>query len=134
MKDVDKVSVLWYFISMYASIRLNDILLVFVVISSMAAAIIFPDFGSRFRSLPFYCLMINFFLSYLSIDLASVWKMLKGHGVQILVFTVMKLAILPVILYFVFYSIRAEIRPFRLAIDWSFHRRCRADDFKHGTG
>ena len=47
--------------------------------------------------------MINFFLSYLSIDLASVWKALKGHSAQILVFTVMKLAILPVIIYFVFY-------------------------------
>jgi len=73
VKDVDKVSVLWYFISMHASFRLNDILL------------------------------INFFLSYLSIDLASVWKMLKGHSLQILVFTVMKMAILPVIMYFVFY-------------------------------
>jgi BASS family bile acid:Na+ symporter len=90
---------------MNASIRLNDILLVFVVISSMAAAIIFPDFGSRFRALPFYCLMIIFFLSYLSIDLASVWKILKGHSAQILVFSVMKLGILPVIIYFVFYYI-----------------------------
>ena len=90
---------------MQVSIRLNDILLVFVVISSMAASIIFPDFGSRFRVLPFYCLMINFFLSYLSIDLASVWKMLKGNSAQIFVFTVMKLIILPVIIYFAFYSI-----------------------------
>ena len=90
---------------MHASVRLKDILLVLVVISSMAVAIIFPDFGSKFRSLPFYCLMINFFLSYLSIDLASVWKILKGHSVQILVFTAMKLAILPAILYFAFYSI-----------------------------
>jgi bile acid:Na+ symporter, BASS family len=88
---------------MQTSIRLNDILLVFVVISSMAAAIIFPDFGSRFKVLPFYCLMINFFLSYLSIDLVSVWKALKGHSAQILAFTVMKLAVLPVIIYFVFY-------------------------------
>ncbi len=103
MKDVDKVSVLWYFISMHASIRLNDILLVFVVISSMVASIMFPEFGSKFRFLPFYSLLINFFLSYLSIDLASVWKMLKGHSLQILVFTVMKMAILPVIMYFVFY-------------------------------
>jgi BASS family bile acid:Na+ symporter len=87
---------------MEASIRLKDILLVFVVISSMVTSIIYPDFGSRFRVLPFYCLMINFFLSYLSIDLASVWKALKGHSAQILVFTVIKLAILPVILYFVF--------------------------------
>ena len=108
MKDVDKINILWYFISMQASIRLKDILLVFVVISSMAAAIIFPDFGSRFKVLPFYCLMIIFFLSYLSIDLASVWKTLKGHSAQILVFTVMKLAILPVIIYFVFYFIAPD--------------------------
>ena len=103
MKDVDKVCVLWYFISMQAPIRLNDILLVLVVISSMATAIIFPDFGSRFKALPFYCLMINFFLSYLSIDLGSIWKALKGQVAQIIVFTVMKLVILPVIIYFVFH-------------------------------
>jgi bile acid:Na+ symporter, BASS family len=93
---------------MQTSIRLNDILLVLVVISSMAAAVLFPDFGSRFRGLPFYCLMINFFLSYLSIDLVSVQKALKDHVAQILVFTVMKLAILPVIIYFVFYLIAPD--------------------------
>ena len=87
---------------MQAPFRFNDILLVFVVILSMTAAIIFPDFGSRFKALPFYCLMVNFFLSYLSIDLASVWKALKGHAAQIFAFTLMKLAILPVIIYFIF--------------------------------
>jgi len=90
---------------MPASIRLKDIILVFVVISSMSVSIIFPDFGSRFRAFPFYCLMINFFLSYLSIDLLSVWKILKGHSIKILVFAVMKLAILPVMLFFAFYPV-----------------------------
>jgi BASS family bile acid:Na+ symporter len=74
----------------------------------MSASIIFPDFGSRFRAFPFYCLMINFFLSYLSIDLLSVWKILKGHSINILVFALMKLAILPVILYFVFYPVAPD--------------------------
>jgi len=87
---------------------LNDIMLVIVVISSMAVAVIFPDFGARFRIFPVYCLMINFFLSYLSIDLASVWKALKGHGRQIMAFTVIKLAVLPVIIYFVFYLISPD--------------------------
>ena len=87
---------------MQASFRFNDIILVLVVICSMTAAIIFPDFASRFKALPFYCLMVNFFLSYLSIDLASVWRALKGHSVQIFAFTLLKLAILPVILYFAF--------------------------------
>jgi bile acid:Na+ symporter, BASS family len=93
---------------MQAAIRFHDILLVSVVISSMAAAIVFPEFGSRFKVLPLYCLMMNFFLSYLSIDLASVWKMLKGHSSQIVAFTVMKLAILPVVIYFVFHFIAPD--------------------------
>ncbi len=86
-------------------VRLNDFLLIVVVISSMTVAIIFPDFGALFQILPFYCLMINFFLSYLSIDLESVWRALQGHSGQIFVFTTIKLALLPVVLYFVFYFV-----------------------------
>ncbi len=82
--------------------RRNDFLLVVVVITSMAVAVVFPDFGARFQALPFYCLMVNFFLSYLSIDLADVWKALKVNGRDVLGFTVLKLAILPVIIYFIF--------------------------------
>jgi Predicted Na+-dependent transporter len=85
--------------------RLNDLLLVIVVIASMAAAIIFPDFGSLFQALPVYCVMANFFLSYLSIELGDVWKALQGHARQILSFTVMKLVILPVVLFYIFYYI-----------------------------
>jgi len=93
---------------MQASFRMNDFILVIVVVSSMMIAIIFPDFGARFQVFPFYSLMINFFLSYLSIDLADVWKALKGHSGQILAFTVMKLAILPVIMYFIFFLIAPD--------------------------
>jgi len=88
--------------------RINDIILVIVVISSMTIAIIFPDFASRFQVFPFYSLMVNFFLSYLSIDLAEVWKTLKGHTAQILVFTVLKLAILPVVVYGIFYVVAPD--------------------------
>lgn len=93
---------------MQTSVYLNDIILVIVVIASMAVAVIFPDFGARFQMLPVYCVMINFFLSYLSIDLASVWKALKGHSGQIMAFTVMKLAVLPVIIYFIFYFVAPD--------------------------
>ncbi len=82
--------------------RLNDFLLVIVVISSMTIAIIYPDFGSLFQALPIYCVMANFFLSYLSIELTSAWKALQGQSRQILTFTIMKLIILPVILFFIF--------------------------------
>ena len=58
---------------------LNEVMLVIAVISSMIIAIIFPDFGSLFQAFPVYCVMINFFLSYLSIDLESVWKLSLIH-------------------------------------------------------
>ncbi len=108
IKDLDKIDVICYFADMRASFRMNDFILVIVVVSSMMIAIIYPDFGSRFQMFPVYCLMINFFLSYLSIDLADVWKALKGHSGQILAFTVMKLAILPVIMYFIFFLIAPD--------------------------
>lgn len=108
MKDLDKIDAICYSIDMQTPFRLSDIILVIVVISSMAAAIVFPDFGARFQAFPFYCLMINFFLSYLSIDLIDVWKALKGHSGQILAFTVMKLALLPIVIYFVFYFIAPQ--------------------------
>ena len=82
--------------------RLNDLLLVIVVISSMTIAIIFPDFGSLFHAFPVYCMMILFSLSYLSIEFPSVWKTFKGQRRQILIFTIFKLAILPVIMFYVF--------------------------------
>ncbi|HVO65075.1 MAG TPA: hypothetical protein VMT12_01220 [Syntrophales bacterium] len=82
--------------------RVNDLLLIFVVLSSMTAGIIYPDFGFHFQTLPIYCLMALFFLSYLSIELAAVRKAFKGHSGQILTFIILKSVILPVILFFIF--------------------------------
>jgi BASS family bile acid:Na+ symporter len=90
---------------MQTPFRINDLLLLIVVISSMTIAIVFPDFGSLFQALPVYCLIGNFFLSYLSIDFKSVWNALKGHSGQIFAFTVMKMAILPLFIYFVFHFV-----------------------------
>jgi len=59
--------------------RVNDILLVFVVLSSMIVGIVYPDFGAYFQAMPMYCLMALFFLSYLSIELDAVWKALQHH-------------------------------------------------------
>jgi len=90
---------------MQQAFRINDIILIIVVVSSMAAAVIFPDFGSRFKTFPFYCLMLNFFLSYLAIDLEAVWKALRGHTMQIMTLTFLKLVVLPVAVYYGFYLI-----------------------------
>ncbi len=82
--------------------RVNDLLLLFVVLSSMATGIIFPHFGSFFQSLPIYCLMVLFALSYLSIELDTVWRTLKDHYKTILTFTVLKSLILPVVVFYIF--------------------------------
>lgn len=82
--------------------RVNDLLLLVVVLSSMAAGIIFPHFGSLFQSLPIYCLMVLFALSYLSIELDVVWGTLKEHSKTILTFTILKSLILPVIVFYIF--------------------------------
>jgi len=85
--------------SMKLPFRVNDLLLLVVVLSSMAAGIIFPHFSSLFQALPIYCLMVLFSLSYLSIELDTVWRTLKGHSRTILTFTVLKSLILPVVVF-----------------------------------
>jgi BASS family bile acid:Na+ symporter len=82
--------------------RVNDLVLLVVVLSSMAVGIIFPDFSSLFQGLPIYCLMVLFALSYLSIELATVWRTLKDHSKTILTFTVLKSLILPVVVFYIF--------------------------------
>lgn len=82
---------------------MNDLLLIIVVVSSMAIAVIYPEFGSLFREFPLYCLMILFFLSYLSIELSTVLDTLKAHKLQIMTFTIAKLAVFPILIFFIFH-------------------------------
>lgn len=83
-------------------LRLNDLLLLFVVLTSMAAGIIFPGFGYYFQSLPFYSLMALFFLSYLTIEHRAVWSSLKKDKFTILAFVVIKSLALPILIYYIF--------------------------------
>ena len=83
-------------------LRFNDLLLLVVVLSSMAAGIIFPGFSSRFQALPVYCLMILFALSYLSIELKTVRSTLRNDKRRILAFVGMKSLIFPALVYYLF--------------------------------
>ncbi|MGO9213537.1 MAG: hypothetical protein ACLP9S_06530, partial [Syntrophales bacterium] len=85
--------------NMQLPFRINDLLLLVVVLSSMAAGIIFPNFSSFFQSLPIYCLLVLFALSYLSIELDAVWRTLRNHSKTILTFIVLKSLILPVVVF-----------------------------------
>ena len=83
-------------------IRFNDVILLLVVLTSMLGGILFPRFGSYFRHYPLYCLMTLLFLSFLSIELPLIWNTLKNSVVKIICLTLLKIAIIPVVVYYVF--------------------------------
>jgi len=68
----------------------------------MTVGIVFPRFGELFQDLPIYCLMCVFFLSYLSIELDTVWRILQTHTRKILGFTMLKSILMPVFIYYAF--------------------------------
>jgi BASS family bile acid:Na+ symporter len=82
--------------------RLNDLILLIVVFASMIAGIVFPGFGSYFQPFPKYLLMILFFLSFLSIQISDIRTVLAKSPWIIILFTVFKLLLLPLGVYFLF--------------------------------
>jgi BASS family bile acid:Na+ symporter len=82
--------------------RLNDVILLMVVIVSMLGGILFPRFGSLFRQYPLYCLMILLFLSFLSIEIKTIWDTLKYSIVKIICLTLLKIILLPIAIYYAF--------------------------------
>ncbi len=80
----------------------RDLTLLFVVLLSMAGGIFFPRFGLLFREFPFYCLMILLFLSFLSIEMATLWAALKNTLPKIVCLSFLKLILLPLVVYAVF--------------------------------
>jgi BASS family bile acid:Na+ symporter len=82
--------------------RLSDVILLIVVLVSMLGGIFFPRFGSLFNHYPLYCLMILLFLSFLSIEIKTIWDTLKYSIVKIICLTVLKIVLLPVAMYYIF--------------------------------
>jgi bile acid:Na+ symporter, BASS family len=79
--------------------RLNDLFLLLVIFSSMLTGIFLPRFGAYFQPYPLYFVMFLLFLSFLSIRLGDIGKALKGHWLMAVWLTVVKLALLPVLVY-----------------------------------
>ena len=90
------------------SLRLNDLLLLIVVLSSMAAGIIFPGFGRYFQDLPSYSLMALFFLSYLSIQPRDIRSTIRKDKLTIMAFVIVKSLALPVATYYLFRAVAPE--------------------------
>jgi bile acid:Na+ symporter, BASS family len=82
--------------------RSRDIVLLAVVFSSMAAGICCPGVFAFLQPYPLLCLMILFFMSFLSIRLEAVREALHQAGLSILGIVVLKMFLMPVVLYFIF--------------------------------
>lgn len=82
--------------------RRNDLILVAVVFSSMFTGIYFPDATAVFQPYPVYAMMFLLFLSFLSIDIRSVWEVIQRSWRTVLWLSVLKILILPVGVYFLF--------------------------------
>lgn len=91
--------------------RLNDLILLLVVFLSMVAGILFPDYGSPFQPFPQLFLMILFFLSFLPIQFGEIGLLLRRSPGTIAFFTVFKVIILPLGIYFLFRAIAPAYAP-----------------------
>ena len=88
--------------------RTRDIILLAVVFSSMAAGICCPQVFAFLQPYPLACLMILFFMSFLSIRLEEVWEALHRASLSILSLVALKMVVLPVILYGLFLVVMPE--------------------------
>jgi bile acid:Na+ symporter, BASS family len=82
--------------------RLNDLILLLVIFSSMLVGILFPEPASVFEPYPLYLMMFLLFLSFLPIELKDVWRLVKNNGKTVLWLACFKMILLPVLVYFLF--------------------------------
>ena len=83
-------------------LRLNDVILLVVVFSSMLAGIMLPRFSSFFQHWPLYLMMFLLFFSFLPIKIGAIWDTLKKEGKTVLWLSFLKLIAVPVVVYFLF--------------------------------
>jgi BASS family bile acid:Na+ symporter len=76
--------------------RLKDLILLLVIFSSIMAGVLFPRLGVPFQPLPLYAMMTILFLSFLSIDVAAIWGIIKGATWVMVCFLFIRMVLLPV--------------------------------------
>jgi BASS family bile acid:Na+ symporter len=82
--------------------RLNDLILILVIFSSMFAGILFPEQVSFLQPIPLYLMMLLLFLSFLTVEMTSVWGLLKSHGPTVIWLSFLKMFLIPTLVYFIF--------------------------------
>jgi BASS family bile acid:Na+ symporter len=85
--------------------RLKDLILLGVIFSSIMAGVLFPGFGAIFQPLPLYGMMTILFLSFLSIEIAAIWDIIKGATLVIVCLLFIRMILLPVSVTLLFRAI-----------------------------
>jgi bile acid:Na+ symporter, BASS family len=88
--------------------RKNDLLLILVVFCSMGFAIAFPKVGGIFLPFPLYLMMLMLFFSFIKIEFGEVAKNLRNSASVLFLLCLLKLAVLPVGLFFITRAIWPE--------------------------
>ena len=82
--------------------RLNDLILLLVIFSSMFAGILFPEQVSFLQPFPLYFMMLLLFLSFLTTQMTSVWEILKSHRHAVIWLSFLKMFLIPTLIYYLF--------------------------------
>jgi BASS family bile acid:Na+ symporter len=85
--------------------RLKDLILLGVIFSSIMAGVLFPRFGAIFQPLPLYAMMTILFLSFLSIEVAAIWDIIKRATLVIVCLLFIRMILLPVSVTLLFRAI-----------------------------
>ena len=80
--------------------RLQDLILLLAVFTSILFGILFPQACPVFRPMPLYCLMILFFLSYLPIKMDVFLANIASSAKSIATLSFLKLVLLPVAVFY----------------------------------
>ena len=81
--------------------RPADVLLLFVVFSSMLVGILAPEVAGYLRPYPLYCMMFLLFLSFLSLELSEIGKILRQRIPMTLWLVFCKLVLFPLLIFLV---------------------------------
>jgi BASS family bile acid:Na+ symporter len=82
--------------------RLNDLVLLLVIFSSMLTGILLPRIGAPFQPFPLYLMMTLLFLSFLPIRVTHIWRTVREQGYLVLWLSLLKLIAAPIAVYFLF--------------------------------
>ena len=85
--------------------RLNDLILIGVIFSSMLGGILIPEWASFFRPYPVYLMMLLLFLSFLSISMRDIRDTLRHHTPTLIWLSFLKLILVPLTVYLIFKGI-----------------------------